>query len=116
MGADAQEGTCNTVPTESLRSAESGPAAAPAELRLFLAGFSSPPCQLTSSRCGRFERNAAAGPRQPFDAANFAFLDTMQGGRTVDNNNLHSHRQPRGASSLAEAANKLAPAHARVHM
>lgn len=76
-------------PAEALRSVESGPAAAPAEPRLFLAGFSSPPSQLTSSRCGRFERNAAAGPQQRFHAANLPLLKTMQEGRMVDRHNLH---------------------------
>lgn len=84
-------------PTEaaSLRFVESGPAAAPAEPRLFLAGFSSPPCQLTSSRCGRFERNAAAEPQQRFDAATLPLFKTMPGGQMVDNNNLHSSSHAR---------------------
>lgn len=41
--------------------AESGPVAALVELRLFLAGFSQPPCQLTSLHCGIFQRTSTAG-------------------------------------------------------
>lgn len=72
----------DTAPTQppSLRFAESGPAAAAAEPRLFLAGFSPPPCQRTSLRCGRFESKAAAGPQQRFVAATLALFQKRRGG------------------------------------